>query len=182
MWAVALLCCIAIGFSALCFIGVYQWNQGAGDDPVFLKWFLFLLGCVFFIVGVKPANWKPWRFFFADKEGIHFPSRCPETSNTEWLVVPWAHVGEVKEEIFKGRYKGLSIELLLQDDQINRFFHDIRLTRIYLGYPVREGGYFKVGYINPFESTHEVVDALNYFKNKHKPFGLKQHANPECYE
>ena len=110
-------------------------------------------------------NWRPWRYFYADKYGIHFPSECPGTKNTEWLSVPWDRTGRIRKETFLNRTKGPSIELSIDDEDIERFFKDVKLTRMFFDRAIREQGYFTVGYTNAFEPADRAVGILNDFKN-----------------
>lgn len=164
MWAVAILCSLAVVFFFLCVIAFTKWLH---DEPIFVKWFVLLIGIGFLTAGIRPRNWKPWRYFYADNEGIHFPSECPETKGTTWLLVPWDRVGSIKEDVFYGGHQGLSIELLLQDGEIHRFFRNLKLTKMFFGQEVRENGYFNVGYRNAFKSIDTAVSILNEFKQRH---------------
>ena len=167
-WAVVMLCAIAIAVSLLCFTGILYWRAWAAQAPIILRWIILLpMGLVFLVAGLKPGNWKAWRYFYADPQGIHFPSECPETGNTQWLSVPWKHVGAIKKEVFYSRYKGPSIELSLQDEEINRFFGDIKLKRLFFDKAARRDGYFKVGYSNAFMRPDDVVKVLNEFKENY---------------
>jgi len=166
MWAVAVLCSIALVLSLLFFTAFHYWDQWGSGGPRIIKWFVFIIGLGFLVAGTRPRNWKPWRYFFADSHGMHFPSECPETKYTQWLLVPWTHVGIIKEEIFLNRYKGPSIELQLKDYEIDRFFRDVRLTKMFFGKPDRENGFFKVGYSNAFRDTDNAVRVLNEFKSR----------------
>ena len=165
MWAVAILSAISVAVSVLFYLAFDNWEKWSGDSPNMLKWLFFAMSIVFFVAGIKPRNWKPWRYFYADKAGIHFPSECPETKNTEWLAVPWSRVGSIQKELFINRYKGPSIELLLDEQEINNFFKDVKLTKMFLGNEVREKGYFKVGYSNAFKGTDKAVKILNEYKS-----------------
>ena len=164
MWAVAALCLLAIGFSILCFIAFEHWDRWAGEAPPLLRWFFLLMGAIFLIGGFRPRNWKPWRYFIADRFGIHFPSESPETNITEWLMVPWKRVGDIKKDVFYGGYKGPSIELVLSDEEIDRFFRNDKLTRKIFGRQIRDKGFFRVGYSNAFQRPEQAVRILNQFK------------------
>ena len=166
IWAVAALCFAALAVSLLSFAGFYYWHLWAGEAPIFFKWFLFLMGSVFLVIGIKPNNWKPWRYFYADIQGIHFPSKCPETRDTKWLLVPWERVGAIKKEKFVDLTIGPSIELKLSEDEINQFFRNLKLTKMSFGHAVREDGYFKVGYSNAFKNVDNAVRILNDFRKR----------------
>jgi hypothetical protein len=166
IWAVVLLCFSAIAIAFLCFIAVLYWDRWAEEDPIIIRWFLLLIGLGFLIAGIRPRNWKPWRYFYADSDGIHFPSECPDTKGTTWLIVPWERVGNIKKEMFYNRRKGPSIELRLQEEEITKFFHDVKLTKMFFGMNVLENGFFKVGYSNAFKSADEAVRILNDFKSR----------------
>ena len=167
MWAVAMLCSVAIVLSFLCLIAFHYWAWWANEEPIVIRWLLLLIGLGFLTAGIRPGNWKPWRYFYADNNGIHFPSECPEKKDTKWLLVPWRHVGSIKKEVFYGRHKGPSIELLLQDDEINRFFRDVKLAKMFFGREVQENGFFKVGYSNAFKSIDHAIRVMNELKEKH---------------
>lgn len=166
MWAVALLCLGAILLSFL-FVGAfYYWERWFSNEPNIIRWFFLFIGSAFLIAGVRPRNWKPWRYFFADNDGLHFPSECPETKNTKWLLVTWNRVGCIKKEVFYSHHKGPSIELQLQSDEINLFFRDIKSVKIFFDEKTQENGFFKVGYSNAFKNADHTAKILNEFKRK----------------
>ena len=165
LWAVAILCGFSIIVAILSFTVFINWEHWSSGYPKILKWLFLIMAIIFFIAGIKPQNWKPWRYFYADKSGIHFPSECPETKNTKWLTIAWSRVGIIKNELFLDRYRGPSIELLLRDDEINGFFTKDRQTKIFFGRDTRENGYFKVGYSNAFNNTDKTVRILNEYKS-----------------
>lgn len=166
MWAVVILCSVAALVAITCFMAFYYWVEWADEEPIAIKWLLLIIGLGFLIVAIRPGNWQPWRYFYADSAGIHFPSECPQTKNTTWLLVPWNHVGNIRREVFLGRSKGPSIELQLQDDEIDRFFHNDKLAKKFFGREVRKNGFFKVGYSNAFKSIDDTVRILNEFKGR----------------
>lgn len=163
-WAVMLLYSVSGIAAIVCIFAFFYWYHWANDAPLIIRWFLLIIALCFLVVTINPKNWKPWRYFYADDVGIHFPSECPETKNTEWLTVPWSQVGEIKKELFFNRNKGPSIELMLSDIEINIFFRDLKLTKIFVEKNVAKNGYFKVGYSNVFKSTDATVKALNDYK------------------
>lgn len=122
------------------------------------------MGLGFAVAGARPRNCKPWRYFVADAKGISFPSECPETCDTQWLRIPWTHVGEIKKTRFYDRYAGVLIELIVDDEAIKRFFRDVKLKRMFFGHSVRETGYFEVGYSNAFVRADDAVKVLNRIK------------------
>jgi len=164
IWAVAALSFVALLMSLASFTAAYQWDQWAGQAPVIIRWSLFVMGLIFLVAVIRPGNRKSWTYFYADKHGIHFPNECPETKNTNWLVVSWAHIGMIQEEMFLSRCKGLSIELTLTEAEVDKFFSDVKLTKIFFRKKERENGYFKVGYCNAFKRTDDAVRILNHFK------------------
>lgn len=154
--------------SLLCFIGVYFWGDWAAQSPIIIRLLLLAMGLVFLSSSISLANQKSWRYFYADKSGIHFPDECPETKSTRWLDVPWEHVGTIKKETFLSRTKGLSIELQLEENEANKYFRDIKLAKLLLGHVDRESGYFKVGYSNNvFNRLDDTISILNDFKKNH---------------
>lgn len=163
MWAVRLLCLVAIVISVLClFSFVYLLGHDAGKDLA-LKVVLFAMAIGFGIAGGKPRNWQPWVYFYADSNGLHFPSNCPANSKTKWLNVPWKHIGEIKKQkMYKGS-TGVSLELLMNPDEIDQFFKDVKLTQSILG-GKRSAPYFTVGYSNSFKDTDQAVKILNSMK------------------
>jgi hypothetical protein len=160
-WAAASLCTLSVVIAVLCFAAFYNWNTWAGQAPALIRWFLLLMGLIFLLSGTMPKNWRPWWYFIADAHGLRFPSQCPQTANTQWLLVPWNRIGTVKKELFYDRFKGPSIELDLQDPEIDRFFRDVQLKKMFFDKALRENGFFKVGYSNAFMKVDDVVDTLN---------------------
>ena len=167
IWVVAILCSFAVVVSVACFMMFWNWQQWNSVEPQIIRWLFLVMALGFLVAGIKPTNWKRWRYFYADDAGIHFPSECPETKDTEWLIVPWKQVGEIKKDVFYSRYKGPSIELLLSDDEITRFFRGLRLTKMFLAEDIVQNGYFTVGYSNAFKSADNAVRTLNEYKSKH---------------
>lgn len=164
IWAVTILCGIAVVVATLSFMAFNNWEKWNGESPQFLKWLFLVISIVFLVAGIKPGNWKPWRYFYADRTGIHFPSECPATKNTEWLAVPWNRVGCIQKELFINRYKGPSIELSLSDEEIEKYFKDVKFTKMFFGTEESESEYIKVGYTNAFKNADKVVSALNEYK------------------
>jgi hypothetical protein len=173
MWIVIILCSVAVSVSMACLLAFNYWDQWAGDAPPFIKWLLLVMSFVFLTAGLRPNNWKPWRYFYADDSGIHFPSECPETKSTEWLTVPWERVGKIRKETFVSRHKGPSIELLISDHEINRFFRDVKLTRAFFNNEISQNEYFKVGYSNLFQKADRAVRILNEYLNFARVGGLQ---------
>jgi hypothetical protein len=166
-WAAVSLGTLSIVVALLCVAAFYSWRLWAAQAPVLIRWFLLFMGFIFLLSGASPKNWRPWWYFTADAHGLRFPSQCPQTGNTQWLLVPWNRVGTVKKELFYDRFKGPSIELDLQDSEIDRFFRDVKLKKMFFDKAPRENGFFKVGYSNAFMKTDGVVGALNELKRKH---------------
>jgi hypothetical protein len=164
-WAVITLCMAAVGIAAACLLGAYTWSRWADGAPGIVRWLLVLVGIVFAFAGLKPGNWKPWRYFVADASGLHFPSDCPETANTTWLVVPWSKVGEIRADRFHDRSSGVSMALQLTDEEIRRYFGDVAAKKVIFSEKVREGSNtFRVGYSNLFRDRDRAVAALNRLK------------------
>ena len=164
-WAVVILCSFFLIASAPCFMAFYYWNHWAGDAPILIKWLFFAMWAMFLAVGLMPRNWKPWRYFYADRQGLHFPSECPQTANTMWLQVPWKNVGTIERRTFYGGEKGPSIELILTDEEIDRFFRNDKLARKIFGRKIRDNGYFRVGYSNAFKRIDKAVRILNELRD-----------------
>jgi len=163
MWGVRLLCLVAIVISLLCIISlVYFLEHKASIDWPFAI-MLSAMAIGFGIAGGKPRNWQPWVYFYADSDGLHFPSNCPANSKTKWLTVPWKHIGEIKKQKMYNHSTGVALELLINDDEINQFFKDVKLTQLILG-GKPSTPYFKVGYSNSFKDTDQAVAILNSMK------------------
>ena len=162
-WAVVTLLSLTIIFAILCFVIFFNWPN---DDPVLVKWIVLIIGLVTLSAGFRPLNWQAWIYFYADDEGIHFPSKCPKTKDATWLLVPWVNVGSIKNDLFYGRKKGISIELVLKDIEIEHYFRNLKLTKVIFGQEVRENGFFTVGYSNLFNRIDTAVNVLNEFKQK----------------
>lgn len=167
IWAVRLLCTFAIAVSIACFAGFFIWVHWAGNAPVVSRWALLLIAVGFLLAGLKQSNWKPWRYFYADDIGIHFPSECPETKDTKWLSVPWVKVGNIQKEHFVSRQVGPTLELLLSKQEIDQYFRDVKLTKLFFGKKPVENGYSKVGYSNVFNNPDKAVRVLNEYKEKY---------------
>ncbi len=71
---------------------------------------------------------RPGDIFYADSNGIYFPNEYPETRNTEWLLVPWEKIGRIKKEKFTNLTEGPTIEIRLNDSDINQYFRNVKLT------------------------------------------------------
>ena len=96
---------------------------------------------------------------------MQFPFECPKSRNAEWSSVPWQSIDTIKTEVFYDRYKGPAVELLLDDDQINRFFRDVRLKKAFFDRAERVNGYFRIGHSNAFMKNGDVVKTLNTLKS-----------------
>lgn len=167
VWAVVLLSVLSLVFGLVAFWGFSCWAECAGDSPQFIKWLFLAISLVFLAAGIRPGNWRPWKYFYADKAGMHFPSECPATRDTDWLTVPWSRVGSIKVGVFANRTKGPSIELRLTDQEIERYFNDIRMTKMFLSGEVRNNGYFQVGYSTVFKNADKAVAILNELKKRY---------------
>jgi len=139
----------------------FYWDSLARQEPAGIRWLVLIIGLGFLGAGVRPRNWKPWKYFSADKQGMQFPSECPQTANTRWLRVPWERIGTLKEEVLANGSKGMSVELRIEDSEISEFFGSDRLAKKLSGRQLRENGYLKIGYSNAFQRTGDAVRALN---------------------
>ena len=163
MWGVRLLCLVAIIISVLClFSFAYLIEHDTGKDLP-LKLMLLAMAIGFGIAGGKPRNWQPWVYFYADSQGLHFPSNCPANAKTKWLTVPWQHVGEIKKQKMYDHSIGVSLALLLNPEEIDQFFKDLKLTKSILG-EKPSAPYFTVGYSNDFKDPDQAVMILNSMK------------------
>jgi hypothetical protein len=163
MWAVRILSFVAIAVSLLCLISLIYFleHKASMDWPLAIMLSAMAIG--FGIAGGKPRNWQPWTYFYANNQGLHFPSNCPANAKTKWLTVPWQHVGEIKKQkLYKGA-TGVSLELLLNPDEIDQFFKDVNLTQSLLGIKPTTP-YFTVGYSNSFKDPDQAVTILNAIK------------------
>lgn len=165
IWAVRSLCVFAITVSIACLFGFIYWFEWAGATPLAIRWLFFAIAMVFLLAGLKPRNWKAWRYFYADSSGVHFPSECPETEATHWLSVPWNEVGKIQKERFVNRYVGPTLELSISEQEIDSYFCDVKLKKQFFNRIPVENGYFKVGYSNAFKNPDNAVKVLNAFKN-----------------
>lgn len=164
-WAVGILCLLSVAIAVAFLLGAATWSRWADGAPGIVRWLLVLVGLVFAFAGLKPGNWKPWRYFLADESGLRFPSECPETPRTDWLVVPWSRVGEIRVDRFHDASSGVSIELELTDEEIGRYFRDVGSKKLIFGEKLRDGsGTFRVGYSNRFRNRERAVATLNRLK------------------
>ena len=173
-WAARMLSIVALLFATLMWVAfVFAMRSAHGSEHPSNYMFLFIaLGFTF--VGSKPRFWHAWVYFYADREGLHFPNQCPATAKTKWLTVPWSRVGEIEEKILmdggNGRCKGISLNLLLHNGEIDNFFRNLKLTRNILGgvFGNRSPSeYFPVSYCNAFKKTASVVAILNSMKKQY---------------
>ena len=167
MWGVRLLCLVAIVISLLCaFSFIYLLGHDAGKDLA-LKLMLFAMAIGFGIAGGKPRNWQPWVYFYADSQGLHFPSTCPAGAKTKWLDVPWTNVGEITKQKMSRHCTGVLLKLLLNPDAIDQFFKDVKLTQSILGQK-SSAPYFSVGYCNDFKDPDQAVKILNSMRQAYQ--------------
>ena len=168
-WAVRLLLMVCASVSIAGFSLFYNFSAFAEGETPALRWLMLILSVGFALVVVRPRNWRPWIYFHADKEGMHFPSECPTTYKTEWLIVPWQRVGEIKQSRFINHAKGVSIELQLSREETEKFFNEVKLTHDLLGLENVKEGFFGVGYTNAFQAPSKAVSTLNRLKAAHTP-------------
>ena len=162
-WAVRLLCLLALVISLLCFFSfIYLIGHDSGKD-LYLKVTLFAMAIGFAVAGGKPRNWRPWVYFYADSKGFHFPSNCPANSKTKWLNVPWKNIGGIKKSKLSGGATGVLLELLINSEEIDQFFKDVKITQSIYG-SKSTAPYFTVGYANSFKNTDQAVEILNSMK------------------
>jgi len=152
--------CVSLGV----FFLFYNFDIIGSGESELLKWFMLALSGVFLLAALQPANWKQWTYFYADAEGIHFPDECPSTKSTEWLDVSWTDVGEIKEAMFINRKKGIVLELHLDQNNIDKYFSNLKLTHELLGINNFRDSYFCVGYSNAFINPQKAVSTLNELK------------------
>lgn len=171
MWGVRLLCVVAIAVSLFCVFTVVYFlvKKPYIDWPFTIMLSAMAIG--FGIAGGKPRNWQPWVYFFADDTGLHFPSDCPATAKTRWLTVPWERVGEISKQKMYKQCTGVLLQLLLEPDEIDQFFQNLKLTQKILGQK-SSAPYFSVGYCNDFKNTDDAVEILNSMKQTVLP-GIK---------
>lgn len=81
--------------------------------------------------------------------------------------MPWAKVGEIKSEMLYNRIKGVSLELLLSDEQLNRNFKEYMQANKILGFDCKKNGYHVIAYTNNLlQTVNHVIEVLNQLKNK----------------
>lgn len=167
-WGARLLCTIYFSISVIFFFAYFNYETWANNTVYLLKYFLALLSVVFLIVSLKPGNSRGWVYFSADDKGLYFPlGRSYSESSTD-LFVPWAKVGEIKSEMLYNRIKGVSLELLLSDDQLNHCFKEYMQVNKILGFDYKRNGYHVIAYANNlFQTVNHVVEILNQLKNKY---------------
>ena len=164
LWAVTLLCSISLILSSLALLAFINFEHWSAGSSSFLKWLLLLLSFIFLVVAIKPNNWKPWIYFYADSTGLHFPSDCPETRGTQWLTVPWSRVQSIKKERFTNRFMGPVIKLDISDAEISKFFKDSQLAKQFFYHTESDTRYFTIGYSNAFINTDKAVNTLYTYK------------------
>ena len=121
----------------------------------------------FLAAGMRPRNWQQWTYFTASAEGLAFPSDVPLTKSSTWLIVPWNRVGEIKVSRFIRNTKGPSIEVLISENEKDKYFPEKRVMENIFGNPANDINYTVVGYSNAFINKERTVRIINELKQKY---------------
>ncbi len=167
IWGARLLCiiylCISIGF----FCTYYNYETWAGNSEAFLKYFFLIFSVIFLFISLKPSNRKGWVYFSANDKGLYFPFANSYLDSLPELHVPWENVGDIKSEVLYGGTNGISIELLLSDDEVNLYCKGVKLVNKLLGFDCKRNGFYVIAYANnTFQSASKVILILNQLKSK----------------
>lgn len=167
MWAARglLLFCLAVA----CLFLYLGWNLKhlAPNDPQAFKYFFYFLGLAFLSAALRPLNWQPWIHFRASAEGLAFPADVPLRRNSEWLLVPWSRVGEIRLARLLNNASGISLELQLSDEEKDAYFPSKRILEDLFGNTATTPGYTTVGYANMFFNRQRAVEMLKQMKQQY---------------
>ncbi len=167
LWGIRLLLIFCIFLSIGSGFLFYHFENWAGDAPIFIKWFILVVSLVFLTIAIQPKKWRPWVYFFVDKEGIYFPSECPTTNNTKWLNIAWSNIGNIKKEKFFDRTTGISVEIIVSQSEIDEYFRSVAMANKILGINQVRDGFFSIGYSNAFQNPQKTEKILNALKSKY---------------
>ena len=166
-WVARLLCITYCCIGILFFLAYYHYDVWAEGAVSFLKYFFAFLSVVFLIISLKPSNSRVWIYFSADDKGLYFPLGRSYQESPADLLIPWHKIGEIKSETIYYGIKGISLELLLTDEQFNRHFKQYSQVNKILGFDLKRRDFYVVAYANNiFQSVNSVVETLNQLKAK----------------
>jgi hypothetical protein len=165
LWAVRLVLLICLICAVLFLAAGFNFEIWIENESVLYKYFLYLLGLAFLSANLRPRNWQKWTYFVATAEGIEFPSDIPLANKSTWLLVPWSKVGEIKVSRFVGNKAGPAIEILISEEEQEKYFPGNRIMGHIFNTPQRSGNYTLVGYSNIFLNKERIVKRLNYIKD-----------------
>ncbi|MDX1804350.1 MAG: hypothetical protein R3292_09715 [Alcanivorax sp.] len=140
----------------------------SGNVNQFSRWFVFIIGLFFVLASLRPGNRREYLYFSADERGLHFPSNCQVDEETLWLHVPWKKVGKIQRETLYSRYKGLSVELDIEEADIAAFFKNEQRANKVLGLNNKRNGFFVIGYAKfLFSGFDNAIKTLNKMKSEY---------------
>ncbi|MBV1915600.1 MAG: hypothetical protein KUG72_09455 [Pseudomonadales bacterium] len=167
LWGARLICLIYLCVSMLFFSAFYHYESWSDNSPVFFKYFFVFLSMVFLFVSLKPSNRMGWVYFSANDMGLYFPLSALYNESSKDLHIPWNKVGNIKSEMLYGNTKGISLEVLLSDDDISFYFEAHSRVNKILGFNCKRNGFYVIGYAsNLFQGTEKVALTLNQLKSK----------------
>ena len=166
LWAVLLLMFVCLAFACGLVVVALNYEQWMANDPIFFKYLFYVMAAVFFMIGLKPGNWKPWTYFIATADGLHFPSSIPQTSSSDWLLVPWYSIGSIEVVNFIGHSTGPSMEIKIPDQDRDRFFPTNSAAHKFFNTQTSHPDFIQIGYSNAFCAKERVVKRLNELKKQ----------------
>ena len=166
LWLVRVLLLLFLVTGVCLLSTVFYYEDWLPNDPIWLKYFILLLGVSFVSSGLIPRYWRRWPHFTAARDGLRFPSDFPLKSNSTWLLVPWEDVGVIKVSRFFGRKQGVAIEIAIKDDDKDKYFPGKRLVEEIFGKRPSDPRFTIVGYAEAFNNRFRVVKKLNELKEK----------------
>jgi hypothetical protein len=166
-WGAKLICSAYCLVSGLFLVAYGTYESWASNSPWALKYAFLILGLVFFLVSLKPTNWKGWVYFTADDDGIHFPSSPSPSEEPTFLDIKWVNIGNIKREKLYGGVYGISIELKIPQREVDRHFGNVARANKILGFNQMRGEYFVIAYANnSFQKLPAVVKQLLEIKRE----------------
>ncbi len=163
-WAIKLILMIFFLVGCLFAWLAYNFQTFFPQENVFFQYFIGFLSLAFLFSVGHPRNHRLIPQFIADARGILFEGE----NKKEDLLVPWDRIGQIQIDKVDGEWDGLTIAMLIEDNEIKRNFRSIKLAKKILRHPLRNSeGYFVIGFADAFVNRKRTVQILNEMKSEY---------------
>lgn len=144
----------------------------ATDEPIILGVCCIGLGVLMMLGGAWTfLDRRGYQHFKADTQGIYIPSEMPQSSNAQWLHVPWEKVHGISVAQNADAVECVQLELEISEPETQQFYKDIIAASRLLGKDAYKNGRISALYSVNMKNAHDEVATLQAMKEKYgSPF------------